>query len=168
MRGRCWLLAHKDLVSFGLRDLHADRHPVGGHDAPERAHRIGVRALVVGVEAVAVGREHEAVGIDIAGGELQLGLHELLHLPFVGAAIPGHAEQTAGAPVADQIGLVQAAIIGDAEPLGRAAVPLLDLGAVLERLSCGYSAAGNTPTIGHFWSSDSAGWQYEPWLNFHP
>ena len=68
------------------------------------------------------GRQHEAVSIDIAGGELQLGLHELLHLPFVGAAIPGHAEQATGTPVADQIGLGQAAIIGDAKPLGRAAV----------------------------------------------
>src|SRR5712692_3888953 len=100
-----------------------------------RARPPGWRSgLVVGVEAVAVGRQHEAVSIDIAGGELQLGLHELLHLPFVGAAIPSHAEQATGTPVADQIGLGQAGIIGDAKPLGRAAVTLLDLGAVLERL----------------------------------
>src|SRR6202166_4107070 len=76
--------------SFCFRHFPARGHLVCGHHTPERAHRVRVRTFVIGIETVAVGRENVPVSIDIAGGELQLSLHELLHLPL--AAIPGHAE----------------------------------------------------------------------------
>ena len=60
------------------RDLGALRHLVGRHDPPERARRVGERALLADVEAVAVDREHVAVLVVAAGGELQVGLRQLL------------------------------------------------------------------------------------------
>src|SRR5512132_3227672 len=90
---------YAELASFCLRHFHARGHLVRGHHTPERTHGVRVRTFVIGIETVAVGRENETVSIDIAGGELQLSLQELLHLPL--AAIPGHTEQAAGTPVSN-------------------------------------------------------------------
>src|SRR5260370_10105094 len=85
-----------ELASFCLCHLNARGHLVRRHHTPERTHGVGVRTFVIGIETVAVGRENETVSIDIAGGKLQLSLHELLHLPP--SAIPSHPEQSAGTP----------------------------------------------------------------------
>src|SRR5205814_5627873 len=71
--------------------------------------------------------------IDTARSELKLRLHELLHLPLLGAVIPGHPKQPARAPVANHVGLVQATIVSDAKPLRRAAA-VIGLGPVLKGL----------------------------------
>src|SRR3954469_9131077 len=115
------------LLRDDLRDLGSARDLVGRNDAPERADRVRGRPLVGGVEAVAVGREDGAVLVDLAGRELQRGLQQLLHLPLVGALVPGDAEQPARAPVADEIRLVEAGVVRDAKPLRRAAEALLEL-----------------------------------------
>src|SRR5829696_7543818 len=122
------------LLRDDFRHLGSARDLVGRNDAPERADRVRGRPLVGGVEAVAVGGEDGAVLVDLAGRELQRGLQQLLHLPLVGALVPGDAEEPAGAPVADEIRLVEAGVVRDAQALRRAAEAVFELRRAWPRL----------------------------------